>query len=121
MIPEHTDRAARIKQSRVKMMRLKAKIGRGGRRIEDTGRERERGRERKKSIKGLSEAEDENIEESEENFSAFTKNFDTSRLRITRICRSLPMDPTRRGEKTVRLLYPLPTPLAGMMSEKLEA
>jgi len=29
VIPEHTDRAARIKQSRVKMMRLKAKIERG--------------------------------------------------------------------------------------------
>lgn len=28
VIPEHTDRAARIKQSRVKMMRLKAKIER---------------------------------------------------------------------------------------------
>lgn len=47
VIPEHTDRAARIKQSRVKMMRLKAKnrkrrtrIGRGG--------ERERKREKKK-------------------------------------------------------------------------
>jgi len=37
VIPEHTDRAARIKQSRVKMMRLKAKIGRGGCRIHNLG------------------------------------------------------------------------------------
>lgn len=49
MIPEHTDRAARIKQSRVKMMRLKAKIGKGGYRIEDIAREREE--ERKKISK----------------------------------------------------------------------
>jgi len=43
VIPEHTDRAARIKQSRVKMMRLKAKIGGGGGRgTEGAGREREK-------------------------------------------------------------------------------
>lgn len=62
MIPEHTDRAARIKQSRVKMMRLKAKIGRGGHRTEGgVGRE-------KKKYQRISRGEDENIEESEENF-----------------------------------------------------
>lgn len=70
VIPEHTDRAARIKQSRVKMMRLKAKRGRGG--MQGTGGT---GQERKKSIKGFPEAGrgeggggDKNIEESEENF-----------------------------------------------------
>lgn len=67
VIPEHTDRAARIKQSRVKMMRLKAKIER--RRTQD--RERgsgEKEREREKKYQRISRGGDENIEESEENF-----------------------------------------------------
>lgn len=58
MIPEHTDRAARIKQSRVKMMRLKAKIEEGDCRIEDErsrmqGGSKEKEKEREKSSKGF--------------------------------------------------------------------
>lgn len=95
------------------MMRLKAKIGRGGGAGPRTrvGKERGSEKERKKSIKGLLEAEDENIEESEENFSAFTKNFDTSRLRITRICRSLLQWTRRVGEKKLSgYCIPFPPP-----------
>lgn len=72
VIPEHTDRAARIKQSRVKMMRLKTKRGGGTRagirRNEEKGeleREggREGGREREREKKeGYPVAGDENIE-----------------------------------------------------------
>lgn len=51
VIPEHTDRAARIKQSRVKMMRLKVKTGRGGRRTGDADWVRKRKREREKEKK----------------------------------------------------------------------
>jgi len=52
VIPEHTDRAARIKQSRVKMMRLKAKIG--GCRTEDAGRETRKERQREREKKKVS-------------------------------------------------------------------
>lgn len=71
VIPEHTDRAARIKQSRVKMMRLKAKVeGDPGRRIKERReeRKREREKEKKKMPKDFQRFGNDNIEESEENF-----------------------------------------------------
>jgi hypothetical protein len=108
------------------MMRLKAKIERGmGQRIpkeQRNRRERELKRQRRKEkrLRRISNGGDENIEKSKENFPLLRR---ISIRRVSGLPKPAPVDLTRqKGKKRpVRLLYPLPTPLAGMMSEKLEA